>query len=96
MKLPEGARVDLAHGEEQRIADAIEQLRKDPHAPRTISVTVTLHLHNEYPKHVAGKLVNSAEEEAAALAAAKKAADPEAPAEPTKPAEDDKPAEPAQ
>ena len=36
----------------KRIQDAIAELAKDPHAPRSLSVTVRLHIHNEYPKHV--------------------------------------------
>jgi hypothetical protein len=51
MKLEiEGASISL--GEEKRIKDAIDVLAKDPHAPREISVKLTLHVYNEYPKHV--------------------------------------------
>lgn len=70
MKLANDATVSLALADEKRIEDAIEALRKDAHAPRTLLVTVTLHVHNEYPKVVGGKIVNSEEEEQAALAAA--------------------------
>lgn len=63
--------VELMPGEEQKIADAWNALKKDAHAPRQISVTVRLHVHNEYPKHlhkqVDGKnssvIANSADEE---------------------------------
>lgn len=40
----------LAPGEDKRISDALAELAKDPHAPRTLTVTVNLHVHNEYPK----------------------------------------------
>lgn len=70
--------VTLAEGEEKRITDALDALTKDPHAPREISVRFTLHIHNEYPKHVTVgvdkddqpivKVVNSEDEEKAALA----------------------------
>jgi ribosome-associated translation inhibitor RaiA len=42
--------VNLSDTEKQRIADALEALTKDPHAPRELTVTVTLHVHNEFPK----------------------------------------------
>lgn len=44
--------VSLAAADEQRIKDALAALRKDPHAAREISVTLSLHIHNEYPKCV--------------------------------------------
>ena len=44
--------VSLAGGEEKRISDALAALAKDPHAPRQLTVTLNLHIHNEYPKHV--------------------------------------------
>jgi hypothetical protein len=84
--LSEGATISLV--DEKRIDAALEALKKDPHAPRSISVEVGLHVHNEYPKHVTigkdkddqpiTKVVNSAKEEAAALksAKAKPAAEP--------------------
>lgn len=40
----------LAPGEDKQIADALAELVKDPHAPRSLSVKVNLHVHNEYPK----------------------------------------------
>lgn len=70
--------VTLAEGEEKRINDALDALAKDPHAPREISVRFTLHIHNEYPKHVTigtskdgstiVQVVNNPDEEKAALA----------------------------
>lgn len=44
--------VSAANGEEKRVQDALDALALDPHAPREISVRLTLHIHNEYPKHV--------------------------------------------
>ena len=69
-----GASLSLV--EQKRITDALAELAKDPHAPREISVKLTLHIHNEYPKHVyktTGKVtdllvVNNEEEEDAAVA----------------------------
>lgn len=40
----------LAPGEDKRISDALAELTKDPHAPRSLTVQVNLHVHNEYPK----------------------------------------------
>lgn len=84
--------VTLAAGEQQRIEDALDALAKDPHAPREISVRCTLHIHNEYPKHVTvgtdkdgnaiTKIVNSEDEEKAALASAAPSSDP-TPSDPT-------------
>jgi hypothetical protein len=72
--------VNLSAEEENRIAVALEALAKDPHAPREISVKLTIHIHNEYPKHVTVgknedgspivKVANSAEEEKALRAPA--------------------------
>jgi len=90
MKLPNEADISLAYGEEKRIEDAVAALQKDPHAPRSLTVTINLHVHQEYPKHVGDKIVNSAEEEDAALAAIE-AAKPKEPA----PVETAKAAEPA-
>ena len=64
------AAVTLADGEQKRIEDAVDALAKDPHAPREMTLKVTLHIHNEYPKHLyKGKLSlvaqNEAEEEKA-------------------------------
>jgi hypothetical protein len=83
MPLPNGA--VFAPGETDRIKRAVDALEKDPHAPRTMSVEVILHLHREYPKHVTvgkdkdgnaiTKVAADAGEEAALLQAA-------APAEP--------------
>lgn len=65
-------------GAEEKIKAALDALSKDPHAPREITVRFTLHIHNEYPKHVVVgqkdgvdvvQVVNSEEEEEAALAA---------------------------
>jgi len=64
--------VTLGAGEDKRIQDALEALAKDPHAPRELTVRITLHIHNEYPKHLhkAGKFIiaNNEAEEAAAKA----------------------------
>lgn len=83
--LSEGATISLI--DQKRIDAALEALEKDPHAPRSITIEVGLHVHNEYPKHltvVLGKdkegepitktvVVASAKEEAAALKSAKPA-----------------------
>ena len=74
MKAIPGASISL--DEQKRITDALAELEKDPHAPREISVKLTLHVHNEYPKHVyktTGKVtellvVNNEEEEEDAIA----------------------------
>lgn len=42
----------MALGEQERIDKALAALAKDPHAAREITVRFTLHVHNEYPKHV--------------------------------------------
>jgi len=73
--------VTIEAGGEERIRQALDALEKDPHAPREVSLKFTLHIHNEYPKHVTvgkdkdeapvTKIANSAEEENALLAAAK-------------------------
>lgn len=64
--------VTLGSDEQKRISGALELLAKDPHAPREISVRLTLHIHNEYPKHMykdhASRQVANEEEEAAAAA----------------------------
>jgi hypothetical protein len=83
----------LAEGEEKRIEDALDALAKDTHAPREISVRFTLHIHNEYPKHVTVgvdeneqpiiKVVNNRYEEKAALASVAPASPALAPARPT-------------
>jgi hypothetical protein len=72
--------VNLSAEEEKRIADALDALAKDPHAPREISVKLTLHIHHEYPKHVTVgkdkddnpivKVANNEDEEKALLAGA--------------------------
>lgn len=80
MSLPAGA--TFFPGEQKRIAEAIEALAKDHHAPREITVRLTLHVHHEYPKHVPAKdvkgnaitkIANNAEEEKAILAEAEPA-----------------------
>lgn len=70
--------VSTSAAEEAKVAAALEALKKDPHAPRTVSVSLTLHVYNEYPKHVTTgvdkddqpivKVVNSKDEEKDALA----------------------------
>lgn len=42
--------VNVSEEEMQKVDAAIEELKKDPHAPRNVSVTLTVHVHNEYPK----------------------------------------------
>jgi hypothetical protein len=64
--------VSPANGEEKRVTDALAALAKDPHAPREISVKLTLHVHNEYPKLLyKGKhtrvVADATEEKAAAV-----------------------------
>jgi hypothetical protein len=68
MSLPAGA--NFAAGEEERIKKALEELGKDNHAPRELTIKVTLHVHHDYPKVLykgAGtakaKHVNSIDEE---------------------------------
>jgi hypothetical protein len=41
---------EISAVEVERITTALAALAKDPHAPKTITVTATLHVHNEYPK----------------------------------------------
>jgi hypothetical protein len=62
MDTPNG-RVDLLPGEKERIDAALLELKKDPHAPNELSVKVSLHVHNEYPKAIGDKVVNSEAEE---------------------------------
>ena len=65
--LPSGA--NIAATELDRIQKALDEIMKDPHAPRSLTVNVTLHVYNEYPKHLTvTKVVNNADEEAAFLA----------------------------
>lgn len=74
MELFEGA--TLANGEADRIKQGLKELAKDPHAPRSINVSVNLHIHNEFPKTLyLGKgstkpavVLNQAEEEKARAA----------------------------
>ena len=64
----------IGSDEVQRVQDAMNLLARDNHAPREITVTATLHVHHEYPKHITigkdkedqpmTKLVYSADEEA--------------------------------
>jgi hypothetical protein len=67
--LPEG--VTILPAELKRIADAMDALDQDNHAPRQISVVASLHIHQEYPKHLQfGKetrVVNNRAEELAAI-----------------------------
>ena len=68
----QGQSVNLGADEEKRIQDALYALATDPHAPREISVKLTLHIHHEYPKHVqvGGEtvVVNNSDEEKEASA----------------------------
>jgi hypothetical protein len=74
----EDATVSIADTEVAKIKDAFAALAKDPHAPRALTVELTLHIHHEYPKHViVGKdkegqpvivVVRDADEEAKAKA----------------------------
>jgi hypothetical protein len=71
--IAEGATISAL--EVKRVEEALAELAKDNHAPREITLTATLHVHHEYPKHVTVgkdaddrpivKIVNSAEEEKA-------------------------------
>lgn len=90
MKLDiEGATIEA--GGEEKLNQALADLAKDPHAPREVSVTFTLHVHNEYPKHVTvgqdkegnaiTKIVAGEDEEEAVLAAIQ-APEAQAPATP--------------
>lgn len=80
MKLEiEGATIEA--GGEEKIRKALAVLEQDTHAPREVSVKFTLHVHNEYPKHITvgkaedgspiTKIVGSVEEENAELAKVK-------------------------
>lgn len=70
--------VSMSLEEEKKIGDALEALAKDPHAPRELSVRLTIHIHNEYPKHITvgvdkdgvaiTKIVGTADEEKSVLA----------------------------
>jgi len=42
----------IEHGGEEKIRKALAALAEDPHAPREVSVKFTLHIHNEFPKHL--------------------------------------------
>lgn len=66
MELAENERMTLAPGEDKKIKAALAALAANPHAPREVAVKVLINIHQEYPKHVNGKVVNSAEEETAA------------------------------
>jgi hypothetical protein len=85
MKLMRDESIELALGDEQRIQDALEALTQDPHAPRSLTVTFNLHVHNEYPKCVGDQIVNNEQQEEAALAAIE-AAKPQEPAASQEPA----------
>lgn len=71
MELPVGASISLE--EIKRVEDAVAALASDHHASREMTISVTLHVHHEYPKHVKvgedkegnpiTKIVYSAEEE---------------------------------
>lgn len=50
MSLPDGA--SFQNGEVERVAAALNELAKDPHAPREISVKVVLRVHRDYPRHL--------------------------------------------
>ena len=64
LTLPEGASVSLE--EQKKVSDALAALEKDPHAPREVTLRVTLHIHNEYPRIVyRGKETRSVQDEAA-------------------------------
>jgi hypothetical protein len=94
MKQQNDEQVSLAMGDEERIEKALEALKSDPHAPRSLTVTVNLHVHQDYPKHVGDKIVANEAEEIAALEEleakeeqsrldAEKAEAPEKPAQPS-------------
>jgi hypothetical protein len=71
----EDVTVTLSAMEDRRIQAALDALAVDQHAPREISVKLTLHIHHEYPKHVqAGGntvVVNNPDEESATSAGSK-------------------------
>lgn len=81
--LPEGASV--AASELKKISDGIAAIEKDAHSPREVSIRVTLHVHNEYPKHLyKGKesvIVNNEEQEEKAIVEGFGKFDPKAAAE---------------
>jgi len=66
------AEISLLPGAQKAIDDAVEAIANDPHASRSISIPVNVHLHNEYPKMVGDKVVQNADEEKHAKHAAKK------------------------
>lgn len=59
----------LLPGQQDRIDAALEALKTDPHAPNELAVRIRVHVHQEYPKVIGDKVVNSAEEEQADKAA---------------------------
>jgi hypothetical protein len=79
-------RATIENGGEEKLRSALAALAKDPHAPREVSVKFTLHVHNEYPKHVVvgkdkdgndvTKIVANEDEEDAALVTAPVVAGP--------------------
>jgi hypothetical protein len=50
LALPKGAQV--TPDQLVKVSDGLAALENDPHAPRKVSIDVTLHVHNEYPKLV--------------------------------------------
>jgi ssRNA-specific RNase YbeY (16S rRNA maturation enzyme) len=64
------AEISLMPGAQAAIQKAVDDLAADPHASSVISLPVNVLVYNEYPKQVGDVVVNSAEEEKAALAAA--------------------------
>lgn len=64
-ELPKGA--SISREDLQRINDGLAALATDPHAPRSLSVNVNIHVYNEYPKCIGDAMVNSAEEEKALI-----------------------------
>jgi|HubBroStandDraft_5_1064220.scaffolds.fasta_scaffold27464_3 hypothetical protein len=68
--LPEG--VSVSAEELAKIDAGLEALKKDAHAPREAQITITLHVHNEYPKTLyKGKETKSVKNETEETEAAK-------------------------
>jgi hypothetical protein len=88
MEFPKGA--SISKEELARIDAALDAIEIDDHAPRKLTIEVTLHVHKEYPKAVTvgkdedgapiQKLARNADEEASLLAGSEPA--PEITAEP--------------
>ena len=67
--------LSLMPGAQEAIQKTVDGLAADPHASSVVSLAVNVLLFNEYPKSVGEVVVNNADEEEAAKAAAQAAAD---------------------